>query len=562
MTRSTSRGSSPRRKLSTGWIVLIATLTALAVLAYLWRPLALIHGTVMFFYMQPLLTLGLIMAAGFAVAAMIMPPIKSASARTYSQSFKLTLASKLMFTAAAFFALFALYGVCTQSSYNARALYGATDYKSIAELPKSGVVRVMPKQVADTIAINSFNSPTETLKNSHIVRESDGKLHWTYEQAPSGAWRTLTKQTGGAIGVEATAAESDITSYDGKFAVGPSMKFSDSIRWRVYKKHYLARVTEIFAIPQDDGTVIFAAPYVKYKGLLTKRPYFAGVMMVSPDGSIEDLSPAEAAKRGKLAESGRLFPEQLTRQIHDAYAYRHGIMNKIFTHRDQTEVHDPDSDNRQPFMLAFGDTLKWVSVAEPHGKAYAANAVFLTDAVTGKTQIWHVPKSTTYAGPTKGLDAAAGRAYSGIVFGKGSGKFRAVEPRPVFFDGKLHYLVSIIPNRKTLVTKSVIVDADRNKVVAVFDHDTDDGATDKLLKALETGELPTVSVGTGGEALDEGASATEQIQQLLNENRQALVEANERQAKIDELVQQLLAEQPAAAKDKLAVDDNAVEPDA
>ena len=79
-----------------------------------------------------------------------------------------------------------------------------------------------------------------------------------------------------------------------------------------------------------------------------------------------------------------------------------------------------------------------------------------------------------------------------------------VEPRPVFVRGRLLYLMSIIPENGNSVSKSVIVDAARNKVVAIFDNDTDPAADEATLRYLATGELdrerlPQQGSGTQGD---------------------------------------------------------------
>jgi hypothetical protein len=59
----------------------------------------------------------------------------------------------------------------------------------------------------------------------------------------------------------------------------------------------------------------------------------------------------------------------------------------------------------------------------------------------------------------------------------------------VFVRGRLLYLLSIIPENGNSVSKSVVVDAERNKVVAIFDNDTDPSADEETLRYLTTGEL-------------------------------------------------------------------------
>jgi hypothetical protein len=81
--------------------------------------------------------------------------------------------------------------------------------------------------------------------------------------------------------------------------------------------------------------------------------------------------------------------------------------------------------------------------------------------------------------------------------GARSGDFRVVEPRPVFVAGRLVYLVSIIPDAANSVSKTVIVDAERNKVVTIFDNDTDPQAEARTLKYLATGVVPPVGSDAG-----------------------------------------------------------------
>nr|MDP9327266.1 hypothetical protein [Actinomycetota bacterium] len=252
-----------------------------------------------------------------------------------------------------------------------------------------------------------------------------------------------------------------------------------------------------------DGRPLIVAPYIKYKGWLLRRPVFGGVFVVHPDGRIEDLSPDQARKRPELVASGRLFPETLARTIQNAYAYKRGIANRIFTHTEQTQITDTEA-NHQPYLIDFGARgSKWVTVAEPYGRAFAVNAIFLTDTVTGKTQVWRVPRGTSLTGNRRALETVRSVSIPGVVFSDqqtqspGGGRFRTVEPRPVFVAGRLVYLISIIPESANSVSKTVIVDAARNKLVTIFDNDSDPAAEAKTLEYLRTGVVPGAGAAAG-----------------------------------------------------------------
>src|SRR6202022_4612992 len=121
-------------------------------------------------------------------------------------------------------------------------------------------------------------------------------------------------------------------------------------------------------------------------------------------------------------------------------------------HTEQTQITDTESNQQPEPVGSCAGCNKWVTVAEPLGRAFAVNAVFLTDAVTGHTQIWHVPPNVSLSGNRRALQTVRSTAITGIVYadqasgqGPPGGRFNVVEPRPVFVRGRLVYLVSIVP---------------------------------------------------------------------------------------------------------------------
>jgi hypothetical protein len=258
---------------------------------------------------------------------------------------------------------------------------------------------------------------------------------------------------------------------------------------------------------------------------------------VHPDGEIEDLSPDEARKRPEITSTGRLFPDTLARRIQDAYAYRRGIWNRFFIHEEQTQISDTET-NQQPYLIDFGERgAKWVTVAEPYGQAFAANAIFLTDTVTGKTEIWRVSRNASLSGNRRAVQTVRSVSIPGVVFAsegaRGTGgRFKVVEPRPVFVRGRLLYLVSVIPENGNSVSKSVVVDAARNKVVAIFDNDTDPAADQAVLRYLANGELDRAALPG---ATNEPATAPTRDRQPSKTPRKA---PSDIQRRLDRLIQQ------------------------
>jgi hypothetical protein len=133
-----------------------------------------------------------------------------------------------------------------------------------------------------------------------------------------------------------------------------------------------------------------------------------------------------------------------------------------------------------------------------------------------------------------------------------------VEPRPVFVRGRLVYLVSIVPESANSVSKTVIVDAETNKVTEIFDNDTDPQAERKTLEFLRTGVGPQDVAGNATGASEEPTPASgdedrsretprtqpgdvsKRLEDLVRRQREILRETQE-------LQRELQGKEPAAA---------------
>jgi hypothetical protein len=493
------------------WPGLIALLLVLLVLWWL-RPI--FHGLVMFFYTSPIVWFPpiAILAIGFTVRRYRRPKLSrrdlellsgregegsNGGARRYIPSVGVGVVAGLAFVAF-------LLGAAFKGPLTSRSIYKHTDYASISGLPEGGVVRLVPQEVAVQIASSGFNSPTEKLTDFRSVLTPEG-LAWNAFRTPDGVFRVFSKKSQGIVTLNAESTERRVKPTDAEMDVAPGQLLTDNLRWRLLKRHYLIDLANPVGALDVEGRPIIIVPYISYKGWFIRRPVLGGVFVVHPDGEIEDLSPDEARKRPEITSTGRLFPDTLARRFQDAYAYKRGIWNRFFVHEEQTQISDTES-NQQPYLIDFGDRgAKWVTVAEPYGQAFAANAIFLTDTITGKTEIWRVSRNASLSGNRRAVQTVRSVSIPGVVFaGEGSkgtgGRFKVVEPRPVFVHGRLLYLVSIIPENGNSVSKSVVVDAARNKVVAIFDNDTDPSADQATLHYLATGELDRAALpGAGNE---------------------------------------------------------------
>ena len=493
---------------------------ALVALVALWLVRPIWHGLAMFFWTQPLVWLAPLLLLGIG-AWLLRRSQRSWTTLEDLRSGVRPPTYLFAFPALAFFAF--VFAAALNAPLVAKSIVDNTEYEPIAGLPANGTVRLVPREVAEVNASSAFNSPTETLTNFRIVNTPDG-LQWTALRTPQGAFRIFSKKSQGIVELPAEQTARQLNYVDAEMQVAPGLQITDNLRWRLLKKRFLINLEEPVGIDTPDGPRLLV-PYLEYKGFLIRRPVLGGVFVVSPDGTIEDLEPEEAARRPELARTGRVFSDTQARRIQEAYQYKGGLWNAWFVHENQTRITDTET-NRQPYLVDFGAAglgTQWVSVAEPYGRAFAASAIFLTDATTGRTRIWRVPARTSLSGNRRALQAVRAVSIPGIDYGDsargaaggggGSGNFRVVEPRPVFVKGRLVYLTSIIPNEANSVSKTVVVDAETNKLVAIFDNDRDPQAEAKTLSYIRTGEIPDDAAapgaaGAGGEDEEEPPTTT------------------------------------------------------
>ncbi|MDO8632636.1 MAG: hypothetical protein Q7R41_19305, partial [Phycisphaerales bacterium] len=420
-------------------------------------------------------------------------------------------AGVLLASAALAFGVFVVMGILN-GPLVAKQLFSHTTYAPVDNLPSSGAVRVIPKEVAERIAASGFNSPTEHLSDFHLIRR-DGRLAWTALRTPDGAYRALTQQSAGMLELNASSSSRQTELADAKFKTAPGMYLTDNLTWRLLKKHFFVELGDPIAITDAAGKPLIAVSYVTYKGWFVRRPVFGGVFIVHPNGKIEDLSPAEASRRKELVTAGRVFPETLARRQQEAYAYKKGLFNKWFSHEDQTQISHTEN-NPQPYLLDFGKQgMKYVSAAEPFGRAFAVNAIFLTDSLTGKTTFWRPKRNAELTGNRRVLETVRSLSIPGIVFAETTtnapsdrGGFRVIEPRPIVVRGRLVFMTSIVPDNANNVSKTVFIDAATNRVDAIFNNDSDDQADEKIATYLRSGASPGSETVTGGDGVSSGAT--------------------------------------------------------
>lgn len=417
-------------------------------------------------------------------------------------------------------------------------LAASTYYEPVDRLPEStDQIRVTPMEVATRLARDSLQTPQYTLGRQALV-PVDGRLSWEFLLVPGAFFIKWILPAGGVAVVDATTQEKATRLVQQPLRPAEGIHLTDNLWWQAYRRRYFVSGEKPFYLLAADGGIWTVAPAVGWRhrfrwGVWYAVPYFAGAFVVSPQGQVEFLEPTRLASH-PVAGGARAFPEQLARWLAEAYAFRQGIVNALFIHRDQVKVTDveageEDGDgprNRQPFLMATREGLKWFVSAEPYGQSRGVFKVFLVDAATGRVQVLHLPPDRTLTGPTRAIDYVR-RANPLVDWSR----FEIIEPLPFVRDGVLYWKVVVMPQDAAGIAYQAFVDAGTNRVwevrsdqeLARFLAAGPAGLTPAgdRIEGVVPAAAPAAPPGTPGEAQGLGATASE-IRALIREIRERL----------------------------------------
>jgi hypothetical protein len=181
------------------------------------------------------------------------------------------------------------------------------------------------------------------------------------------------------------------------------------------------------------------------------------VVLIGPDGTVEDLSPAEARDRPVLADQ-KLYPFELAREKVAATKYRNGIVNTFTSHEDEIEVAPvPGEGNDQPFLVFTNEGPEYVVAVEPYGQAQGLKEVWTIDGRTGEYEIYS-PRQSLF-GARKATDYVRQAART-----TDWNRFTPSEPIPVVVDGQLYWEVRVVPSDSSGIAYIAFVNAQSSDV--------------------------------------------------------------------------------------------------
>jgi hypothetical protein len=375
--------------------------------------------------------------------------------------------------------------------------------EEIEAMPDTTGLRFLPYDVAARFGLNTQDEPTLVLGDFEPLDNGQGGIDWVAPREPNGLWNSVVKNQDGAMVVQPDGSAEIVNQ---EFKRGEGMALYRNVGWQLKREKFFAQHTNQYYI-LDGEQLLGIVPYISYRfSFPVMVPRWGGVLVVHPDGEIENLTPQEAIKDERF-EGERLYPEQLARKVGDVWKFRNGYWNTWFAHEDEAQIPqiDPPEDqnaldeqpatlpgtstNQMPFLIPTEDDPQWFLAAEPYGRSFSMYQGIYVDAHSGKVTYFKPDTGSALIGVNKALDYAKA-TFPNYQWGQNA---VILEPRPVVKDEVLYWMATITNADKAGVNQTVMVNASKQGEVTVLETYEDVVA---FVEGENTGETVNVEGGT------------------------------------------------------------------
>ena len=386
--------------------------------------------------------------------------------------------------------------------------------EEIKEMPDTTGIRFLPYDVAARFGQNTQDDSTLVLGEFEPLDNGEGGIDWVAPRVPNGPYNSIAENQDGVMVIQPDGSAEVVNQ---EFRRGEGMALYRNVEWKLKRKKFFAHHTNQYYV-LDGEKLLGIVPYISYSfSFPVMVPRWGGVLVVHPDGEIENLSPEEAIRDGRF-EGERLYPEQLARKVGDVWKYRKGYWNTWFAHKDEAQIPQIDapenqnasveqpaappgtSTNQMPFLIPTGEGPQWFSAAEPYGRSFSMYRGIYADAHSGEVTYFKPDTGSALIGVNKALD------YAKATFPNYQWGLNAVilEPRPVVKDQTLYWMATITNADNAGVNQTVMVNASEQGEVTVLETYEDVVA---FVEGEDTGETVNIEGGASLGA-SEGAPAT------------------------------------------------------
>ena len=355
----------------------------------------------------------------------------------------------------------------------------------VEEMPDTTGVRYLPYEVAARFGQNTQDDSTLVLGDFEPLDNDAGGIDWVAPREPNGVWNSFTNNQDGVMVIKPDGSAELMNQ---EFKRGEGMALHRNVAWHLKRERFFVHHTNQYYVLHD-GELLGLVPYVSYRfSFPVMVPQWGGVMVVHPDGEIEDLSPEEAIKDGRF-EGERLYPEQLARKVGDVWKYRNGYWNTWSAHEDEAVIPEIGgtgednssggkaakssgnssanqvSTNQMPFLIPTEEGPKWFLAAEPYGGSFSMYRAIYINAHDGEVTYFRPDTGSALIGVNKGLDYARA-TFPNYQWGRNA---ILLEPRPIIKDETLYWMATITNSDTAGVNKTVMVNSAEQGEVTVLD---------------------------------------------------------------------------------------------
>jgi hypothetical protein len=396
--------------------------------------------------------------------------------------------------------------------------------KEIEEMPDTTRVRYLPYEVAARFGQNTQDDSTLVLGDFEPLDNNEGGIDWVAPREPNGAWNSFINNQDGVMVIKPDGSAELVNQ---EFKRGEGMALHRNVGWALKRERFFVHHTNQYYVLHD-GELLGVVPYISYKfSFPVMIPQWGGVMVVHPDGDIEDLSPEEAIKDGRF-EGERLYPERLARKVGDVWKYRNGYWNTWSAHEDEAVIPEigatdeanssggkaaksseggsanQDLTNQMPFLIPTEEGPQWFLAAEPYGRSFSMYRAIYINAHDGEVTYFKPDTGSALIGVNKALDYARA-TFPNYQWGRNA---ILLEPRPIIKDETLYWMATITNADKAGVNKTVMVNSAKQGEVTVLESHEDVMA---FVEGEDTGRTVKVA-GDGPSGASGEASETPEIE--------------------------------------------------
>jgi hypothetical protein len=379
--------------------------------------------------------------------------------------------------------------------------------REINEMPDTTGIRFLPYDVAARFGQNTQDDSTLVLGDFEPLDNGEGGIDWVAPREPNGPWNSLVNNQRGVMVIDPDGSAEIV---DEEFRRGEGMAFHRNVEWRLKRSKFFAHHTNQYYV-LDGEEPLGVVPYITYRfSFPVMVPRWGGVLVVHPDGEVENLSPEESINDERF-EGERLYPEQLARKVGDVWKYRNGYWNTWFAHEDEAripQISPPEEQqnpsdqqpagpqatftNQMPFLIPTEDGPQWFSAAEPYGRSFSMYRGIYVDAHSGDVTYFRPDTGSALIGVNKALDYAQA-TFPNYQWGRNA---VILEPRPIVKDEALYWMATITNADRAGVNQTVMVNASQQGEVTILETYDDVVA---FVEGEDAGQTLNVE---GGETLE------------------------------------------------------------